>query len=269
VTSFEQPEGDIVVMLRGNGLPLVEGEAPRQLLAQSDPTNPFDPTFVDVFYSDGANLLDVTADIGGGQLGGTLAVRDQILPGAIRSLDTLAYNLVATVNGEHATGFDLSGAPGGAFFTDLLAGGVADAAQDLSLDAALTPDGIAAAGGAAGDPGDRRNAQDLSDLRGAAQALYLPGDPAQPGPATGPVRSLLGHTAATVADIGQQAFTLDEARSQQARVLETLENRRDKVSGVSLDEEVVNLVRLQAAFQANARVIGSVQEMLDELVSLL
>lgn len=269
VQTFEQPEGQLVVMMKSNGLPLVEGQTARQLVGTASGTNPFDPTFVEVFYSDGANLVDITADVGGGELGGLLNVRDQILPGAIRSLDTLAYNLVATVNAEHQTGFDLSGAAGGDFFTDLLPAGVADAARTIALDAALTADGIAAAGNAAGEPGDRENARDLAALRGAAAALYLPGDPAPPGPASGPVRSVLEQTTATIADVGQQAQVMNAARAQQERVLETLENRRDAISGVSVDEEVVNLVRLEAAFQANARVIASVQQMLDELVSLL
>ncbi|NNL68306.1 MAG: hypothetical protein HKP30_18800, partial [Myxococcales bacterium] len=142
-------------------------------------------------------------------------------------------------------------------------------AQTISLDAALTADTIAAAGNAAGDPGDRENAQALANLRNAGAALYLPGDPAPPGPATGPVRSVLEHTAATIADVGQQALIMNDASREQERVLETLENRRDAVSGISVDEEVVELVRLQAAFQANARVIAQVQQMLDELVSLL
>jgi flagellar hook-associated protein 1 FlgK len=269
IQTFEQDRGNLVVMMKGNGLPLVEGTAARQLIGQASGTNPFDPTFVDVFYSDGANLVDITAEVGGGELGGLLAVRDQILPGAIRSLDTLAYNLIATVNAEHQTGFDLAGAAGADFFTDTLAAGVADAARTIGLDAALIADTIAAAGNPAGDPGDRENALDLAGLRSAAAALYLPGDPAPPGPATGPARSVLEHTAATIADVGQQAQIWNHARGEHERILETLENRRDAISGVSVDEEVVNLVRLQAAFQANARVIATVQQMLDELVSLL
>ena len=269
IQTFEHAEGDIVVMMRSSGLPLVEGEAARNLRGTADGLNPFDPTYVDVFYDDGASLVDITADIGGGRLGGLLAVRDQILPGAIRSLDTLAYNLAATVNAQHQAGFDLSGTAGADFFTDPLAAGVADTAQTISLDAALTADGIAAAGNAAGDPGDRQNALALANLRNAGQALYLPGDPAPPGPATGPTRSVLEHTAATIADVGQQALIMNNASAEQERVLETLENRRDAVSGISVDEEVVELVRLQAAFQANARVIAQVQQMLDELVSLL
>lgn len=267
--TFEQPDGQLVVMMKSNGLPLVEGQTARQLVATSSGTNPFDPTFVEVFYSDGSSLVDITADVGGGELGGLLNVRDQILAAGIRSLDTLAYNLVETVNREHQTGFDLAGVAGGDFFTDILAAGVEDAARTLSIDTNLTTDTIAAAGNAAGEPGDRENAQDLADLRSVASNLYLPGDPAPPGPPTGPLRSLLEHTAATIADVGQQAQGLSAARAENERVLETLENRRDAISGVAVDEEVVNLVRLQAAFQANARVIGTIQQMLDELVSLL
>jgi flagellar hook-associated protein 1 FlgK len=59
------------------------------------------------------------------------------------------------------------------------------------------------------------------------------------------------------------------ARDQQARVVETLENRRDQVSGVSIDEEVTRLIQLQAAFQANSRVIGVVNDLLEDIVNIL
>ncbi len=45
--------------------------------------------------------------------------------------------------------------------------------------------------------------------------------------------------------------------------------RRDEASGVSIDEEVTNLVRLQAAFQANARVISTVSKLLESIINLV
>ncbi|MGH7176473.1 MAG: flagellar hook-associated protein FlgK [Tepidisphaeraceae bacterium] len=52
-------------------------------------------------------------------------------------------------------------------------------------------------------------------------------------------------------------------------VRETLENQREALSGVSLDEEAVNLMQQQRAFQGAARLIASINEMMQELVNLV
>ena len=72
-----------------------------------------------------------------------------------------------------------------------------------------------------------------------------------------------------LADIGQQARTAESGRSMQASLLKEIENRRDEVSGVSIDEEVTNLIRLQASFQANARVVQTIGRLLDDVLSIL
>jgi flagellar hook-associated protein 1 FlgK len=263
IQTFERDTGELVVMLP-NGIPLVEGPVVRQLVPQADTANPFDPTFSRVAYTDGAIVVDVTAQIGGGELGGLLRNRDTTLPAAIRSLDTLAYNLMRSVNTVHAAGVGLNGAVGD-FFQNLAA--VENAARDLALDPNVAASSDAIAAGLTPAPGDNRNALALAALRDLAAALYLPGDP--PGPATGPARSLLEHAAFVVADVGQQARDLDAASQQQQRVLETVQTRRDEVAGVSLDEEVTNLIRLQHAFAANSRVVSTIDEMLGELLAMI
>jgi flagellar hook-associated protein 1 FlgK len=47
-----------------------------------------------------------------------------------------------------------------------------------------------------------------------------------------------------------------------------LENYREEVSGVSLDEEMVNLIKYQAGYNAAAKMISMAQEMLDSLMSI-
>ena len=74
---------------------------------------------------------------------------------------------------------------------------------------------------------------------------------------------------APITEIGNQARSAASQRTQQEHALETLENRRDEVSGVSLDEEVTRLVELQAAFQANSRVISMVSDLLGALIDIL
>ncbi len=263
ISHFEDAGGKVVVMLR-NGLPLVEGASARTLTTTSDTGNAFDPSFSRVLWSDGSTTSDVTSSIGGGKLGGLLAARDGITADAVRELDVIAYNLVSTVNVVHAGGVGLGGSVGG-FFASLTQ--VEDSARDIALHANVIASTDAIAAGLSTDPLDNRNALDLAALRTTQSALYLVGDP--PGPATGPSRSISEQAAFVVADIGAESRQLQQSRDTQTRVVENLENRRAEVSGVSVDEEVTSLIRLQAAFQANARVITTVDRMLDQLVNLI
>ncbi len=48
-----------------------------------------------------------------------------------------------------------------------------------------------------------------------------------------------------------------------------LENYRESVAGVSLDEEMINLVKYQHAYEAAARVINTVDEMLDTVLNMV
>ncbi len=263
IRSFERANGAVTVSL-SNGVALVEGNRARTLVAVPDPTNPFSTGFVRIEVHDLSATVDVTNDVGAGELGGRLRARDTILPAAIRSLDTVAYNLTTSINTVHNLGAGLTGATGD-FFTALPQ--VEDAARDLSLAANIlaNPDDIAA--GLTNAAGDNRNALALAALRDQKSPLFLPGDP--PGPASGPSRSVLEHAVAVTVDIGQQARSMESSVLQQQNVIDGLRNQRDAISGVSIDEEVTRLVRLQATFQANARMINVVQTLLDDLVNIL
>jgi len=48
-----------------------------------------------------------------------------------------------------------------------------------------------------------------------------------------------------------------------------LENYRESVSGVSLDEEMVNLVKFEAAYNAAAKMISMADDMLNMLMSVV
>jgi len=47
----------------------------------------------------------------------------------------------------------------------------------------------------------------------------------------------------------------------------TVENQRQSVSGVSIDEEMSNIVKFQHAYSASARVMTSMDEMLDKIIN--
>ena len=68
----------------------------------------------------------------------------------------------------------------------------------------------------------------------------------------------------SVGIIKQQA---DNVVASQAEVLGFLEDRRGSISGVNMNEEVVDMMKFQSAFQANARIISVIDEMLDTLIN--
>jgi flagellar hook-associated protein 1 FlgK len=52
-------------------------------------------------------------------------------------------------------------------------------------------------------------------------------------------------------------------------VQETLFNQREALSGVSMDEEAINLMRQQRAFQGASRLIGVVNDLMDQVMALV
>jgi len=72
-----------------------------------------------------------------------------------------------------------------------------------------------------------------------------------------------------IADLGfQTASTRDALRANDA-VIQTLQQRRDAVSGVDVDEELVDLVAFEQAFQTASRFIGVITQLNDELLNLI
>ena len=72
----------------------------------------------------------------------------------------------------------------------------------------------------------------------------------------------------TRAKIGTVQNVGAEDRTEQKYVQQTLESQREALSGVSMDEEAINLMRQQRAFQAASRVIAAVDEMLKTVLQL-
>jgi flagellar hook-associated protein 1 FlgK len=55
----------------------------------------------------------------------------------------------------------------------------------------------------------------------------------------------------------------------QDSLLSQLETRKESISGISLDEEMINMVQFQKAYVANAKMISTVQQMLDAIINLI
>ena len=70
-----------------------------------------------------------------------------------------------------------------------------------------------------------------------------------------------------VSGLGQSLAGLDAKLGDQEIVQKMLTSQRDSVSGVSMDEEMADLMRFQRSYQASARVVRVMDELLDGLVN--
>jgi len=121
---------------------------------------------------------------------------------------------------------------------------------------ALTePDKFAAASSSSALPGDNSNVLSMTDLRGGK---FLSNGNA----------SFSSFYSSLVTDVATASRFATLNSDAQTVVMEELESYRESVSGVSIDEEGLNLIRYQQSYEAAAKVINIVNELFDTLVSL-
>jgi flagellar hook-associated protein 1 len=73
--------------------------------------------------------------------------------------------------------------------------------------------------------------------------------------------------AAFVAQVGDSVQAANSTQATSQAVLTAVSNQRQSVSGVSLDEEMTNLIQFQQAYQASARVMNAINTTLDTLIN--
>ncbi len=217
-----------------SGTALVAGEKAEPLAAQVDPVTGFQHIF-----SRAAGGTDITDALTGGALGGLLRTRDAAISALLGDLDTLASSVAIAVNTAHHNGFDLKGAAGGDFFIPPPTTG---AAAQLTV-AITAPDEIAASSDGTQDHG--ANLQTILALRG--QTIVAGQKPAD-------------FYAGVALKIRNDVSTAEAELEAQSLSLRQLQNQRDAVRAVSMDEEADSLLRYQRAFEAAARVVSAVAE---------
>ena len=223
-----------------NGTPLVVGVQSFTLQTQMDPASGTQHVYF--------NQNDITSTITEGALGGTLQVRDQTVPSVLNSLDTLAASIVSSVNAQHSAGYDLSGNPGGNFFTPLT--GTAGAATQISL-TVTNPAQIAASSD--GTPGSNGNALALASIEN---------QPIVSG------QTATDFYAGMVNNIGSQVSFADSRQQAESALILQLQNQLNSVSGVSIDQEAANLVMFQQAYEASAKVVSIVSQLMQTTINM-
>lgn len=197
---------------------------------------------------------DVTASVSGGSLGGLIKARDTVLPKVINKIDTLAYGFSNSLNSVHRQGYGTNGQTDVALFE--VSGGVKGAAEKIRLSDAVAGDLSAiAAGSISSGKGDNRNLLALADMEDAA--VFENGQ-----------ANFQNYMASLVGTVGVEARATRDSLETQDHLLSQLEQIREETSGVSLDEEAMNMLKFQKSFDANAKMIQVADSMMETVLNL-
>lgn len=186
----------------------------------------------------------------GGEIAGLHGFLTSELPTMRGALDALASDLADALNSQHAAGFTPSGAAGGQLLS-YVPGSAAATLQVVVAD----PADIAAAG--SGPPVaefDAENAEALAALRHGLVA-------------TGATRTLDEAARGLVTQTGQALAAARTSFASQVAMTDAAQASRTQAHGVSIDEEMVDLVTYQRAYEAAARVMTAIDESLDTLIN--
>jgi len=204
-------------------------------------------------------------------------------PGGLAfQLDVLANKMAEAVNNLHRNGTPLNGGGGTEFFVLDPTKGVASQFNTERITAAnISVNQIFSAAGGAGldliaagkpssnnasDPpvpqGDNTTALKIAQLRGALitdGSLATPSDKGQ-FTAEDFYRNVL-------TSLGVQGQAAKKMYDNQKALLEQVDNLRQSVMGVNLDEEMSNMIKFQHTYAASARMMNAFDQMLDRVIN--
>lgn len=166
----------------------------------------------------------------------------------IDQLDQLALTLTTEFNNIHGNGYKQDGEKGSDFFT--FSSENASSTITLSDDIMKSTDNIAV--GAEGNKkSDGGNAAKLAELL-------------NPNVSKGTIRSAYSEM---IGEIGVKVQNANRLKENSENVRDLLSTKRDSVSSVSLDEEMTNMIKFQHAYNAAARSMTVMDEMLDRIIN--
>lgn len=271
VNCYTDSEGQFVVSIEGVGS-IVAGGLSQELKAGSAAEgSSADKGNVEVFFAN-RPTIKISDRIKNGTLGAQLRTRNEELNSLEKQLDELAHGLVLATNAIHRRGFanhpvpvDAQGNPipnaasqkvtGINFFKEPL--DLRRAAEYIQLSDEVQSDvnNIATAL-EANKPGDNRVALAISKLQ---HEKVLGG-----GTTTFEEQYLknIGH-------IGLQTGKAKIDSEQSGGILAQAKSFKERLAGVSLDEEAANMVRYQNAYEASAKVIRAADDMFKSVLSIM
>ncbi len=221
-------------------------------------------------------LLTITAEpggtgnvrvtlVGGGTAGAEAVTTDSVtgdIQIAIEDGVSTGNDIAAALQAHGGINSVVAAAPGAAW--DLSAGNNTTAlvggssARDFQLNPAVLNnlDLIAASSTSAGIPGDNSQAIAISNLQHVSTM-------------NGNSSTFGDYYNSLVSKVGGDLQSAESYFYHQSDMVVQLENRRESISGVSLDEEMVNLIKFQTAYDAAAKLITTADELLQTVLNMV
>ncbi|TKB54587.1 flagellar hook-associated protein FlgK [Ferrimonas aestuarii] len=247
VTVTDNADGTINLSLQ-QGQPLVVGTSAAELKYSPDPTNP-EIGQVSLDFGDQKFPLN---DEMGGSMGALLEYRDDSLAESQKFIDELAVAIADEMNAVFAAGTDLNGNPP---TLDLFTYDPSNPAGTLKVSDGFTADMLAF--GKDGTPGDNSNLQDAIDL--ANKPIHF---------ASLGVDATMGQAYATkLGQLGSESAQAKMDAQSSGQSLLRAQTEWASSSGVNLDEEAVNLIVYQQAYQANSKVISTADQLFQSVLN--
>lgn len=228
-------ESDGTLTLTIGGEDLVRGGTATELAVATPPAG-------SLVWQNSQNPVDQDA-------GETQALLDAraYIQSSIDEIDSFADTLATTINTAHANGYDLNGTQGGDIFDRSIPG---------RIHLALTDPAVIAASANQNQTADSANARAIGEAI-STPAAALEND------------SLLTRADRIVDSVAMDTASSSALADGTEAGIDMFQNAIGEVSGVNLDEEMMTMLETQRAYQASARFVGVVDEMLGSVIQLV
>lgn len=195
--------------------------------------------------SDNATTVNLT----GGELGSIVQLHNTTLPSYLKQLDDTANKIMTQVNTLHASGTTLTTPPKtGVNFFSSYSNGV----LTINPDIVSNTNNIAAS--ADGSTGNNEIAKSIAD---AGSAKLSDGT------------TITSTYAAFVNKVGTDVQQASQSTDSTGSVVQQLEGQRSNYSGVSVDEEMTNIMKYQRSYEASAKVVNMANEIMQTLLTMV
>ncbi|WP_047045938.1 flagellar hook-associated protein FlgK [Vibrio mexicanus] len=246
VRTTDAGDGTIELSLP-NGQPLISGNQTAQFGVETDPNNP-QSTVLTLSFN--GQDFPLTGDIGGA-LGALDDYEYDVLKPAMEVINDIAYEFATAFNDQLSQGFDLNGEPGKPLFIF----DPDNPASTLSIDPDFKPEDLALSeDGTAGCNGNLLKLIEIQDQEFEIGHLGS--------------QTLGGAYTSLVGDIAVKSRQAQSDYQAAGNIYVQATVEKSGTSGVNMDEEAVNLMKYQQAYQANLQVINAANQTFASVMQL-
>jgi flagellar hook-associated protein 1 len=249
IQSIQDKDGGLTIMTSG-GKSLVDRESVFELKAEKGLADDFRAI---TWSGSSSTSTDITSSIRGGALKALIDLRDNQMGGFMDTINSLAQSVMTEVNHSHHAGYNANGTTNIDFFKNATADFAAN--FDISDEIKADPNNVAATS-SAGNPSDNDIALAIANLGSAPVTI------------NGRNTTYVDFGSSIASRIGSLTQNAKDLSDYHQNLMTSIQKQRDSVSGVSIDEEMTNLIKFQYAYQAAARLINVADTLMSSLMEI-